>query len=85
MYVSAVRQLFGHIYKRHGWGMRLWNMLDDEKLKIYWTEYWSAQGLDYNVLSMLFDYVIDIVRHMAKRKYDIASSVRRNRLLSALS
>jgi hypothetical protein len=85
MYVSAVRQLFGHIYKRHGWGMRLWNMLDDEKLKIYWAEYWSAQGLDYNVLSALFDYVIDVVRHLAKRKYDTASSARRNRLLSALS
>jgi len=85
MYVTAVRQLFGHIYKRHGWGMRLWRMLDDDELKMYWVEYWSAQGLDYNVLSVLFDYIIDIVRYVAKRKYDIASSVRRNRLLSVSS
>ena len=85
MYVTAVRQLFGHLYKRHGWGMRLWSMLDDDELKMYWVEYWSAQGLDYNVLSVLFDYVIDVVRHLAKIKYEIASSVRRNRLLGALS
>jgi len=84
MYVTAVRQLYGHIYKRHGWGMRLWNMLDDEKLKVYWVEYWTAQGLDKNVLDMLFDYIIDIVRHLAKQKYDIASSARRNRLAKLL-
>ena len=84
MYATAVRQLFGHIYKRHGWGMQLWSMLSDEELRRYWVEYWSAQGLDRNVLNMLFDYIIDILRHLAKRKYDIASSVKRNRLLSTL-
>ncbi len=84
MYVAAVRQLFGHIYKRHGWGMRLWSMLSDEELRRYWVEYWGALGLDRNVLSILFDYVIDTVRHLAKQKYDIASSVRRSRLLNVL-
>jgi hypothetical protein len=84
MYVTAVRQLFGHLYKRRGWGMRLWSMLDDEELKTYWVEYWSALGLDYNVLSTLFDYLIDIIRHMARRKYEIGSSVKRTRLLSIL-
>jgi hypothetical protein len=84
MYVTAVRQLFGHLYRRHGWGMRLWNMLNDEELKTYWVKYWSAQGLDSDVLSMLFDYLIDIIRHMAKRKYEIGSSVKRARLLGML-
>jgi hypothetical protein len=84
MYATAVRQLFGHIYKRHGWGMRLWSMLDDEKLKTYWVEYWSAQGLDDAVLNMLFDYIIDVLRHMARRKHEIASSFKRSRLLHAL-
>jgi hypothetical protein len=84
MYATAVRQLFGHLYRRRGWGMKLWNMLDDGELKVYWVEYWSRQGLDYNVLSALYDYVIDTVRHLAKIKRDIASSARRNRLVSAL-
>ncbi len=84
MYATAVRQLFGHIYKRHGWGMQLWSMLSDEELKQYWVEYWGAQGLDRNVLNMLFDHTIDIVRRLAKRKYDVASSVKRSRLLGTL-
>jgi hypothetical protein len=84
MYATAVRQLFGHIYKRHGWGMKLWSMLNDDELKVYWVEYWSRQGLDYNVLSALYDYIIDIVLHMAKRKYEIASSFKRSRLLHTL-
>jgi hypothetical protein len=84
MYATAVRQLFGHLYRRRGWGMRLWGMLDDETLKTYWVEYWTRQGLDRTTLNLLFDYLIDIVRHMARRKHDIATSVKRSRLIDAL-
>jgi len=81
-YATAVRQLFGHMYKRHKWGMDLWTMLNDEELKTYWVSYWSSQGLDPDVLNKIYDSIRDILPYLARRKYELGSMVRRSRLLN---
>ena len=84
MYATAVRQLFGHMYKRHKWGMDLWTILSDEELKTYWVGYWTSQGLDPDVLNKIYDKIKDIVSHLARRKYELGRSVRWSRLLSTV-
>jgi hypothetical protein len=84
MYATAVRQLFGHVYKRHRWGMDLWSMLTDEELKTYWVSYWTSQGLDPDVLNRIYDRIKDIVSHLARRKYELGRSVRWSRLLNTI-
>jgi hypothetical protein len=83
-YASAVRQLFGHMYKRHRWGIDLWSMLDDEELKTYWISYWTSQGLDPDVLNKIYDRIKDILQYLARRKYELGRSVRWSRLLSTV-
>jgi len=83
-YATAVRQLFGHIYKRHKWGMDLWTMLSNEELKTYWVSYWTSQGLDPDVLNRIYDNIKNIVSHLARRKYELGRSVRWSRLLRAI-
>ncbi len=83
-YASAVRQLFGHVYKRHRWGMDLWTMLSEEELKTYWVSYWTSQGLDPDVLNKIYDKIKDIVIHLARRKYELGRSVRWSRLLNTV-
>ena len=84
MYATAVRQLFGHMYKRHRWGMDLWTMLSDEELKTYWVGYWASQGLAPDVLNKIYDKIKDIVSHLARRKYELGRSVRWSRLLNTI-
>jgi len=84
MYAMAVRQLFGHMYKRHKWGMDLWTMLSDEELKTYWVGYWTSQGLDPDVLNKIYDRIKDIAPYLARRKYELGRSVRWSRLLSTV-
>jgi hypothetical protein len=84
MYATAVRQLFGHMYKRHRWGMDLWSMLDDEELKTYWVGYWTSQGLDPDVLNKIYDKIKDVFPHLARRKYELGRSVRWSRLLNTI-
>ena len=84
MYATAVRQLFGHLYRRHRWGMDLWTILSDEELKTYWVSYWTSQGLDPDVLNEIYDKIKDIVSHLARRKYELGRSVRWSRLLNTV-
>jgi hypothetical protein len=84
VYATAVRQLFGHLYKRHKWGMDLWTMLSDEELKTYWVSYWTSQGLDPDVLNKIYDKIKDILPHLARRKYELGRSVRWSRLLRTI-
>jgi len=83
-YATAVRQLFGHMYKRHSWGMDLWSMLSDDELRTYWVTYWTSQGLDPNVLNKIYDSIKDVLPYLARRKYELGSMVRRSRLLNTL-
>jgi hypothetical protein len=83
-YATAVRQLFGHMYKRHRWGMDLWTMLSDEELKTYWVSYWTSHGLDPDILNKIYDKIKDIVSHLARRKYELGRSVRWSRLLNTV-
>jgi len=78
-YATALRQFFGHITKRHRWGMKIYGMLDVESFKEYWIEYWSSMGLDRNVLETLYDYVSDWIRHLAVRKRELGRRVRASR------
>jgi hypothetical protein len=84
VYAVAVRQLFGHMYKRHRWGMDLWSMLDDEELKTYWISYWTSQGLDPEVLGKIYDKIKDVLPRLARRKYELGRSVRWSRLLNTI-
>ena len=83
-YESAVRQLFGHMYKRHRWGMDLWSMLNEEELKTYWVGYWTRLGLDPDVLDKIYESVKGILSVLARRKYELGRSVRWSRLLRAI-
>jgi hypothetical protein len=84
MYATAVRQLFGHVYKRHRWGMNLWRMLSVEELKTYWVNYWTKQGLDPEVLNKIYENIKDILPALARRKYELGRFVRWSRLLNTI-
>jgi hypothetical protein len=73
-YVTAVLQLLGHTGKRHRWGYKVYQLLEEPELKNWWLEYWSSQGLDRALLEKLYERVktwlprvVDVKKKLGKR------------------
>jgi hypothetical protein len=73
-YVTAVLQLLGHTGKRHRWGYRVYQLMEEPELRNWWLDYWSSQGLDRTLLEKIFDNVktwlpriVDVKREMGRR------------------
>jgi len=79
-YVSAVLQLIGYRGKRHEWGFGTFKAMSLDELKDWWVQYWSAQGLDANILGQLFDRLAPYLDAYVKKKVELGASVRLKRL-----
>jgi hypothetical protein len=79
-YVTAVLQLIGYRGKRHEWGFGTFKAMSQDELKNWWTQYWSSQGLDANVLGQLFDRLAPYLDAYVKKKVEMGASVRLKRL-----
>ncbi len=79
-YVTAVLQLIGYRGKRHEWGFGAFKAMSQDELKSWWVQYWSAQGLDANVLGQLFDRLAPYLDAYVKKKVEMGASVRLKRL-----
>jgi len=65
MYKSAALELYSILSSPHKWGLEGIRVLDRSELKSYWVHKWSTNGLDANVLSSLFDRVINLTSNLA--------------------
>jgi hypothetical protein len=79
-YVSAVLQLIGYRGKRHEWGFGTFEAMSQDELKNWWVQYWSAQGLDANILGQLFDRLAPYLDVYVKKKVEMGASIRLKRL-----
>jgi hypothetical protein len=79
-YVTAVLQLLGHTGKRHRWGYRVYQLLEEPEIKNWWIEYWSNQGLDGTLLEKIFDSVKTWLPRIVDVKRELGRRVRLRRL-----
>jgi hypothetical protein len=73
-YVTAVLQLLGHTGKRHRWGYKVYQLMEEPELRNWWLDYWSSQGLDRALLEKLYvsvktwlPRIVDVKREMGRR------------------
>jgi len=62
LYKTAVLELFGSLSSPHRWGDEAVRAMSDEELRNYWIGKWGSDGLDPNVLSILYDQVMRTIR-----------------------
>jgi len=68
LYSTAVLNLYGVLYNPHKWGYESQRAMAQDQLKQWWVTKWSAEGLDPNVLSTLFDNLLPIIRAFGKQR-----------------
>jgi hypothetical protein len=79
-YVTAVLQLLGHTGKRHRWGYKVYQLMEESEIKNWWLEYWSSQGLDRTILEKLFESVKTWLPRIVDVKTSLGRRVRLRRL-----
>jgi hypothetical protein len=81
-YISATLQLIGHRSKRHEWGFRPFEAMSDEEFKQWWVDYWTAQGLNPDVLNTIYDTVRVWLPQVLRKKLELGERLRLQRLLA---
>jgi hypothetical protein len=84
-YVTAVLQLIGHVGKRHKWGYKIFRVMSDEELKLWWVDYWSQQGLDRDVLEKLWNLIAPLLPSIVAKKLELGRRPRKQRLGTIIS
>jgi hypothetical protein len=79
-YVTAVLQLLGHTGKRHRWGYKVYQLMEEPELRNWWVEYWSNQGLDRALLEKLYENVKTWLPRIVDVKRELGRRVRLRRL-----
>lgn len=80
VYKNAVRQLIGFKAKRHEWGYRVFQVMDENTFKQWWIEHWKAQGLNPVILEELYRAVERWLPHLRQIKYRLGTRVKERRL-----
>lgn len=62
LYKSAILDLFGALTGQHRWGSEMERSMTDEELKNYWVSKWGSDGLDPNILKVLYDSLISVIK-----------------------
>jgi len=62
LYKSSVLELYGILYNPHKWGREMQRTMNQEQLKNWWIKKWVGMGLNENVLSTLYDKMINTVK-----------------------
>lgn len=58
LYAAAALDLIKRVTRPGGWGDELFRVWSYDELKRYFTERWSGQGLDPELLSLVFDAIV---------------------------
>ena len=61
LYKSAALDVYGALYGVHQWGDEMFRAMTPDQLKQYWVDKWSADGLDPDVLSAVWDNVKPVI------------------------
>jgi len=84
-YQNAILQYYGWKAKRHKWGFNAWKYATDDEFYSWWIEHWTAQGLNRQVLTKLFEGAKKWLPSLIQQKLRLGERVRRSRLRLALS
>lgn len=61
LYKSAALDVYGALYGVHRWGDEMFRVMTPDQLKQYWVDKWSADGLDPDTLSVVWDNVKPVI------------------------
>lgn len=78
-YKNALIQLLGLRYKRHRWGYKAFPTMTDDELKNWWVNYWVRQGLNANLLNILWDSLWSVLKEVGKQKLYLGKVIQERR------
>jgi len=84
-YQNAVLQLLYWKVKRHRWGFGAWKTMTDEQFLNWWLNHWSAQGLNRELLSKLYEDSRIWLQKLREERVSLGERVKKRRLQLALS
>jgi hypothetical protein len=61
LYKSAALDIYGSLYGVHRWGSEMQRAMSADEMRQYWINKWSADGLDPDVLSAIWDNVKPVI------------------------
>ena len=61
LYKSAALDIYGSLYGVHRWGSEMQRAMSADEYKQYWISKWSADSLDPDVLSAIWDNVKPVI------------------------
>jgi|GEM_PF-1597470 len=79
LYRRAVNQLIGHKKKRHKWGYDGWKAMSEEEFKNWWIEHWVRQGLNRDLLNLLYERLIKICQYLRDESEELGKRLKRTR------
>ena len=79
LYCRAVNQLIGHRKKRHKWGYSAFKTMTEDEFKKWWLEYWTRQGLNRDVLEMLYEGVKRWLPHLRTQTQELGERLKKIR------
>jgi len=65
-YKVAVESLYSELFSVHRWGNEAQQAMSQEQLQQYWTQKWTLQGLNSNVLTALWNAVYPVITAQGK-------------------
>jgi len=79
LYKRAVNQLIGHKKKRHKWGYDGWKAMTEEEFKNWWIEHWVRQGLNRDLLNLLYERLIKVCQYLRDESEKLGERLKRTR------
>jgi len=85
MYKRAVAMLIGHKKKRHKWGFDAYRDMTEEEFKSWWLNYWAKQGLDINILNVLYSRLKVCLPSLRRKLENLGKRIKERRYQLAQS
>ncbi|MEM2297609.1 MAG: hypothetical protein QXH10_09300 [Ignisphaera sp.] len=79
-YQNAVLQAISFRAKRHRWGFQGWGAMTEYQFRDWWMRYWTAQGLNNDVLSKLYEGMALWLSRLREVKLRVGEQVKKTRL-----